>query len=86
MYSVKFSTCRFREGETIEQPPSKTHTVTPQDDPEQRQYSCQGIRAGRPSYSKISDQLKTKNLREYKGVLEDGSLLLFSLSTLVVCL
>lgn len=65
---LKFQTCRFKEGQQVDQPPSahtETYTVTPQDDPEQSQYTCRGIRNGRPAYSRFSEQFKTKNLREY---------------------
>lgn len=65
---LKVKTHRFKDGQKIDLDPSpdtKTYTVTPQDDPEQSVYSCQGIRNERPAYSKTSDQLKTKNLREY---------------------
>uniref|UniRef100_A0A3Q3WQH2 Ig-like domain-containing protein n=1 Tax=Mola mola TaxID=94237 RepID=A0A3Q3WQH2_MOLML len=47
----------------------RAHIVKTQDDPEQSLYTCQGIRAGSPSYSEISDQFKTKNLREYNWAL-----------------
>lgn len=43
---------------------SEKLAVTPQDDPDQSLYICQGIRTERPSYSFTSDSLKTKNLRE----------------------
>lgn len=49
---------------------SEKLTVTPQDDPEQSLYTCQGIRTERPSYSRTSDSLKTKNLRESNRSLE----------------
>ncbi|XP_056897870.1 hemicentin-1 isoform X2 [Takifugu flavidus] len=52
----------YRDGRKLENPPSPTYRVTPQDDPEQSQYSCQGIRNGTLSYSRISDQFWTKNL------------------------
>lgn len=48
---------------------SQTHKVTPQNDPDQSEYTCEGKRIGRPSYSKISDHYKTKNLREYDRAL-----------------
>uniref|UniRef100_A0A3B5KB32 Ig-like domain-containing protein n=2 Tax=Takifugu rubripes TaxID=31033 RepID=A0A3B5KB32_TAKRU len=52
----------YRDGQKLENPPSPTYRVTPQDDPEQSQYSCQGIRNGTLSYSRISDRFWTKNL------------------------
>lgn len=48
---------------------SKRYTVTPQNDPEQSQYSCKGISNKRPSYSEMSNQFMTKNLREYNRAL-----------------
>lgn len=61
---------RFKEDQPINLPPSEKYTVTPQNDPEQSRYTCQGIRTGRPSYSETSYQFKTKNLREYNRALE----------------
>ncbi|XP_018541401.1 titin isoform X1 [Lates calcarifer] len=58
-----------KETEQINQLPSERHTVTPQNDPDQSLYTCQGIRAGRPSYSKHSDSFKTKNLLLKRRVL-----------------
>ncbi|XP_034732680.1 uncharacterized protein LOC117947653 [Etheostoma cragini] len=58
----------FKEGQPINLL-SEKHTVTPEDDPEQSKYSCQGIRTGRPSYSKTSDLFKTKNLLLKRRVL-----------------
>ncbi|XP_032376618.1 sialoadhesin [Etheostoma spectabile] len=48
---------------------SEKHTVTPENNPEQSEYSCRGIRTGRPSYSKPSDSFKTKNLLLKRRVL-----------------
>ncbi|KAM8754905.1 hemicentin-1 [Acanthopagrus schlegelii] len=48
---------------------SQTHKVTPQNDPVQSDYTCQGIRTGRPSYSKTSDHYKTKNLLLKRRIL-----------------
>ncbi|XP_034392960.1 titin-like isoform X2 [Cyclopterus lumpus] len=59
----------FRKGQSINLPPSEKHTVTPQNDPEQSLYTCQGIRTGRPSYSRSSDSFKTKNLLLKRRVL-----------------
>ncbi|XP_068454176.1 hemicentin-2 [Clinocottus analis] len=59
----------FKEGQPINLPYSKRHTVTPQNDPEQSLYTCQGIRTGRPSYSRSSDSFKTKNLLLKRRVL-----------------
>ncbi|XP_047186934.1 basement membrane-specific heparan sulfate proteoglycan core protein isoform X2 [Scophthalmus maximus] len=59
----------FREGQPIDLPPSKRHVVTPQNDPEQSLYTCRGISTGRPSYSKLSESFKTKNLLLKRRVL-----------------
>ncbi|XP_076597526.1 hemicentin-1 [Chaetodon auriga] len=59
----------FKEDQAINLPPSEKHTVTPQNDSEQSQYTCRGFRTGRPSYSKTSDQFKTKNLLLKRRVL-----------------
>ncbi|XP_056278742.1 titin-like isoform X2 [Pseudoliparis swirei] len=59
----------FREGQLINLPPSEKHTITPQNDPEQSVFTCQGIRTGRPSYSRSSDSFKTKNLLLKRRVL-----------------
>ncbi|XP_030278896.1 obscurin [Sparus aurata] len=48
---------------------SQTHKVTPQNDPDQSEYTCEGKRIGRPSYSKISDHYKTKNLLLKRRIL-----------------
>lgn len=61
---------RFRNDQPIDEPPSKRHIVTPENDPEQSLYTCKGIRSGRPSYSEISNELTTKNLRECNRVLK----------------
>ncbi|CAL1606233.1 unnamed protein product [Knipowitschia caucasica] len=59
----------FKGDEKIEQPLSYEHTVTPQNDPDQSQYMCQGVRSGRPSYTKHSQPLKTTNLLLKRRVL-----------------
>ncbi|XP_053280695.1 titin isoform X2 [Pleuronectes platessa] len=59
----------FREGNQINEPTSEKHVVTPQNDPKQSLYQCQGIRTGQPSYSKFSDSFKTKNLLLKRRVL-----------------
>nr|XP_033485460.1 titin isoform X2 [Epinephelus lanceolatus] len=59
----------FKEGQRINQPLTEKHTVTPQNDPEQSLYTCQGVSNGRPSYSKISESFKTKNLLLKRRVL-----------------
>ncbi|KAM4562324.1 basement membrane-specific heparan sulfate proteoglycan core protein [Odontesthes bonariensis] len=59
----------FREGEKLDLPPAETHKVTPQNDPEQSLYVCQGVRHGRPSYSQSSQSYKTKNLLLKRRVL-----------------
>nr|XP_019951972.1 PREDICTED: immunoglobulin superfamily member 1-like [Paralichthys olivaceus] len=75
----------FREGKPIDLPPSERHTVTPQSDPEQSLYTCRGVRSGRPSYSKLSNSFKTKNLLLKRRVLLSISgLLFFGLIAIVV--
>ncbi|KAM4610085.1 B-cell receptor CD22-like isoform 1-T1 [Polymixia lowei] len=59
----------LREGQELPLAHSSEHTVTPKDDPNQSQYSCKGIRTGRPSYSTTSDPFKTKNLLLKRRVL-----------------
>ncbi|XP_054642037.1 B-cell receptor CD22 isoform X2 [Dunckerocampus dactyliophorus] len=59
----------FMKGQGIVNSSSDKYTVTPQNDPEQSQYTCQGIRTGRPSYSTKSDSLTTKNLLLKRRVL-----------------
>ncbi|XP_031700313.1 titin [Anarrhichthys ocellatus] len=59
----------FKDGQPIDLQPSEKHAVTPQNDPEQSLYTCKGIRTGRPSYSRSSDSLKTKNLLLKRRVL-----------------
>ncbi|XP_044065660.1 basement membrane-specific heparan sulfate proteoglycan core protein isoform X2 [Siniperca chuatsi] len=59
----------FKENKQIDLEPSEKHTVTPQDNHEQSGYTCQGIRTGRPSYSKRSDPFNTKNLLLKRRVL-----------------
>ncbi|XP_045913321.1 carcinoembryonic antigen-related cell adhesion molecule 5-like isoform X1 [Micropterus dolomieu] len=58
-----------KENERIDGPTSEIHRVTPTNDPAQSQYTCQGSRTGRPSYSKPSDSFKTKNLLLKRRVL-----------------
>ncbi|KAJ0036762.1 hypothetical protein NQD34_005439 [Periophthalmus magnuspinnatus] len=59
----------FKGGKKIEQLLSETHTITPQNDPDQSEYMCQGNRTGRPSYTKRSEPLKTNNLLLKRRVL-----------------
>lgn len=59
----------FKAGEEVTQSLSETHVITPQNDPDQSEYMCQGIRTGRPSYTKRSEPLKTKNLLLKRRVL-----------------
>nr|XP_040048759.1 hemicentin-2 isoform X1 [Gasterosteus aculeatus aculeatus] len=59
----------FKADQLINLLPSGKHTVTPQNDPEQSQYTCRGISTGRPSYSRRSDSLQTKNLLLKRRVL-----------------
>uniref|UniRef100_UPI0037E79CD5 Fc receptor-like protein 5 isoform X2 n=1 Tax=Semicossyphus pulcher TaxID=241346 RepID=UPI0037E79CD5 len=59
----------FKDNKPVKEEHSKRYTVTPQNNPEQSQYTCMGIRNGRPSYSKTSEYLKTKNLLLKRRVL-----------------
>ncbi|XP_062420843.1 titin isoform X2 [Pungitius pungitius] len=59
----------FKAGQHINRPPSKNHLVTPQNNPEQSEYTCRGISTGRPSYSRNSDSFQTKNLLLKRRVL-----------------
>ncbi|KAF1390447.1 hypothetical protein PFLUV_G00058140 [Perca fluviatilis] len=59
----------LKEGQQINVSLSEKYTVTPENNPEQSLYTCQGIRTGRPSYSKTSDSFKTKNLLLKRRVL-----------------
>ncbi|XP_072306345.1 hemicentin-1 [Eucyclogobius newberryi] len=60
----------FKGGERINQSLSEKHTITPQNDPDQSQYKCQGVRStARPSYTKHSEPLKTNNLLLKRRVL-----------------
>uniref|UniRef100_A0A3Q3LP34 Immunoglobulin superfamily member 1-like n=1 Tax=Mastacembelus armatus TaxID=205130 RepID=A0A3Q3LP34_9TELE len=59
----------FKERQGINSPSSEKYVVTPKNDPEQSQYSCQGIRNERPFYSRSSDSLTTKNLLLKRRVL-----------------
>ncbi|XP_033825187.2 hemicentin-1 [Periophthalmus magnuspinnatus] len=59
----------FKGGKKIEQLLSEMHTITPQNDPDQSEYMCQGNRTGRPSYTKRSEPLKTNNLLLKRRVL-----------------
>ncbi|KAF3860482.1 hypothetical protein F7725_000737 [Dissostichus mawsoni] len=68
---------RFKEGRPINHLISEKHKVTPQNNPEQSLYTCQGIRSGRPSYSKFSESFTTKNLLLKRRVLLSISGLIF---------
>uniref|UniRef100_A0A3Q1FKB8 Titin-like n=1 Tax=Acanthochromis polyacanthus TaxID=80966 RepID=A0A3Q1FKB8_9TELE len=59
----------FREDKPINTSRSVKYKVTPSNDPDQSSYKCQGIRTGRPTYSKISTSHKTKNLLLKRRVL-----------------
>ncbi|XP_029995414.1 titin isoform X2 [Sphaeramia orbicularis] len=59
----------FKQDVEISPPSSERHSVTPQNDPDQSLYVCQGIRDGRPNYSKKSDSFKTSNLLLKRRVL-----------------
>ncbi|XP_056131141.1 hemicentin-2-like [Lampris incognitus] len=67
----------FREKEEIPLFHSDQHLVTPQDDPQQSQYTCKGVRTGRPSYSTLSEPFKTKNLLLKRRLLLSISGVLF---------
>ncbi|XP_010764984.1 carcinoembryonic antigen-related cell adhesion molecule 5 [Notothenia coriiceps] len=67
----------FKEGRQINHLISEKHTVTPQNNTEQSLYTCQGIRSGRPSYSKFSESFTTKNLLLKRRVLLSISGLIF---------
>ncbi|KAK5863617.1 hypothetical protein PBY51_000637 [Eleginops maclovinus] len=67
----------FKEGKPIVDLISEKHIVTPLENPEQSLYTCQGNSNGRPSYSKISDSFKTKNLLLKRRVLLSISGLIF---------
>ncbi|KAI9530687.1 hypothetical protein NQZ68_000177 [Dissostichus eleginoides] len=67
----------FKEGRPINHLISEKHKVTPQNNPEQSLYTCQGIRSGRPSYSKFSESFTTKNLLLKRRVLLSISGLIF---------
>lgn len=68
LFLQKFN--RFKEDQPIDEPPTEKYTVTPQNNPEQSLYACQGIRNKRPFTSKPSDNYKTKNLREYEWAMK----------------
>ncbi|XP_017270631.1 basement membrane-specific heparan sulfate proteoglycan core protein isoform X2 [Kryptolebias marmoratus] len=59
----------FREEKLLNLTPSEKHIVTPQANPEQGHYTCQGIRNERPFYSRTSEPFKTKNLLLKRRVL-----------------
>ncbi|XP_068996392.1 hemicentin-1 [Embiotoca jacksoni] len=59
----------FKEGQRMDPAPSDKYIVTPQNDPEQSLYTCQGSRTGRPSYSRSSESFKTQNLLLKRRVL-----------------
>ncbi|KAM9752167.1 Fc receptor-like protein 5 isoform 2-T2 [Menidia menidia] len=67
----------FMENDKLEESTSERHIVTPNNDPEQHPYTCQGVRQGRPFYSKMSAPLKTKNLLLKRRILLSISGLLF---------
>ncbi|XP_071376559.1 basement membrane-specific heparan sulfate proteoglycan core protein [Centroberyx affinis] len=60
---------REEQQQKIDLAHSEKHTVTPQDNPNQSQYICQGTRTGRPSFSTKSEPFKTKNLLLKRRVL-----------------
>lgn len=59
----------FKAGKEIPEALSNTHEITPQNDPDQSKYTCQGVRSGRPAYTKRSEALETKNLLLKRRVL-----------------
>ncbi|XP_074538363.1 obscurin-like protein 1 isoform X2 [Halichoeres trimaculatus] len=67
----------FKEGQRIENSVSKQHSVTPDNDPDQSHYICQGIRNVRPFYSRKSEQFITKNLLLKRRLLLSISGLIF---------
>ncbi|XP_067096977.1 Fc receptor-like protein 5 [Osmerus mordax] len=59
----------YREEVFVVNSGDRKYTVTPQEDPDQSQYSCEGQREGRPSYSTRSEAFKTRNLALKRKVL-----------------
>lgn len=59
----------YKGDEEIAESSSEKHVITPQNDPDQSEYMCEGVRSGRPSYTKRSQPLKTKNLLLKRRVL-----------------
>uniref|UniRef100_A0A3B3C7J8 Ig-like domain-containing protein n=2 Tax=Oryzias melastigma TaxID=30732 RepID=A0A3B3C7J8_ORYME len=59
----------FRGDVAVGEVPAEKYIVTPQNDPDQSQYSCKGIRSERPTYSKNSPLFKTKNLLLKRRIL-----------------
>ncbi|CAL8319721.1 unnamed protein product [Merluccius merluccius] len=52
------------------------YTVTPSEDPDQSQYTCQGVRSTQPWFSKHSEPFKTKNLLKIEDKPEEANLFL----------
>ncbi|XP_029975297.1 titin [Salarias fasciatus] len=67
--NVEWNYTWYKEEKEIELVTAERHFVTPQNDPDQSDYRCRGIRSGRPSYSKQSDSYATKNLLLRRRVL-----------------
>ncbi|XP_062283587.1 titin isoform X2 [Scomber scombrus] len=58
-----------KAGKQVSLSSSEKYVVTPQNNPEQGSYSCQGLRTERPSYSEDSSSFATKNLLLKRRVL-----------------
>ncbi|RVE70613.1 hypothetical protein OJAV_G00065970 [Oryzias javanicus] len=59
----------FRGDVAVGEVPAEKYIVTPQNDPDQSQYTCKGIRTERPTYSRNSPPFKTKNLLLKRRIL-----------------
>ncbi|XP_054905536.1 titin [Poeciliopsis prolifica] len=59
----------YKEGINVSQSLLSTHKVTPNNDPEQSSYTCEGIRTERPMFSQRSDSYRTKNLLLKRRIL-----------------
>uniref|UniRef100_A0A096LVQ1 Ig-like domain-containing protein n=1 Tax=Poecilia formosa TaxID=48698 RepID=A0A096LVQ1_POEFO len=59
----------YKEGINVSQSPSSKYKVTPNNDPEQSSYTCEGIRNERPLFSVRSDSYRTKNLLLKRRIL-----------------
>uniref|UniRef100_A0A3B3YUG6 Ig-like domain-containing protein n=1 Tax=Poecilia mexicana TaxID=48701 RepID=A0A3B3YUG6_9TELE len=59
----------YKEGINVSQSTSSKYKVTPNNDPEQSSYTCEGIRNERPLFSVRSDSYRTKNLLLKRRIL-----------------